>query len=149
MYYNKIYCRLHAMNYINSFQIKQAKSHDILAPRSRYEMVFPVIRLRYVLTHWGRIFRYAFPSNANTSIMKFCLSALGHPMVITMGDRDFAVCPKHTAKADMHTAKALPCAAHGKAHTATRHRQSRPLPCAIYRAHDKGFAVCHSRPTAK
>ena len=45
--------------------------------------------------------------------MKFCLSALGHPMVITMGDRDFAVCPKHTAKADMHTAKALPYAAHG------------------------------------
>ena len=39
--------------------------------------------------------------------------------------------------------------AHGKAHTATRDRQSRPLPCTIYRAHGKGFAVCNYRPTAK
>ena len=41
----------------------------------------------------------------------------------------------------------LSCAAYSKSHTATRDRQSRPLPCAIYRAHGKGFAVCHSRPT--
>jgi len=27
------------------------------------------------LTHWGRIFLYAFPSNARTSITNFCLSA--------------------------------------------------------------------------
>ena len=38
--------------------------------------------------------------------------------------------PKHTAKADMHTVKLLPCAAHGKRHTAFRRRQRRSLPCA-------------------
>ena len=37
--------------------------------------------------------------------------------------------PKHTAKPYMHTAKALPCAAHGKEHTAFRRRQRRRLPC--------------------
>ena len=56
---------------------------------------------------------------------------------------------KHTAKADMHTVKLLPCAAHGKQHTAFRRRQRRSLPCATYRAHGKPFAVCKSRPTAK
>jgi len=61
----------------------------------------------------------------------------------------FAVCQGHTVKPLKPTANPLPCAAHGKAHTATRDRQSRPLSCAIYRAHGKGFAVCHSRPTAK
>jgi len=61
----------------------------------------------------------------------------------------FAVCQGHTVKPLKPTANPLPCAAHGKAHTATRDRQSRPLPCVIYRAHGKGFAVCNYRPTAK
>jgi len=34
----------------------------------------------------------------------------------------------------------LPCVAHGKWHTADRHRQRGFLPCAIYRAHGKEFA---------
>ena len=61
------------------------------------------------------------------------------------------VCPvlKHKAKGSIHTAIFFAVCRNGKAYTATRHRQSRPLPCAIYRAHDKRFAVCHSRPTAK
>ena len=67
----------------------------------------------------------------------------------TTGDPPFAVCQGHTVKPQKPTANPLPCVAHGKAHTATRHRQSRPLPCAIYRAHGKWFAVCNSRPTAK
>ena len=52
--------------------------------------------------------------------------------------------PKHTAEHYMHTEKGLPCAAHGKEHTAFRRRQRCRLPCAIYRAHDKAFAVCQS-----
>jgi len=67
----------------------------------------------------------------------------------TTGDPPFAVCQGHTVKPQKPMANRLPCAAHGKAHTATRDRQSRPLPCAIYRAHGKGFAVCNYRPTAK
>jgi len=57
------------------------------------------------------------------------------------------VCPvlKHT----VHTAIFFAVCRNGKAYTATRHRQSRPLPCVIYRVHGKGFAVCKSRPTAK
>jgi len=65
------------------------------------------------------------------------------------GRPPFAVCQGHTVKPQKPTANPLPCAAHGKAHTASRDRQSRPLPCAIYRAHGKGFAVCNYRPTAK
>jgi len=38
--------------------------------------------------------------------------------------------PEHTAKPYMYTAKALPCATHGKEHTAFRRRQRRRLPCA-------------------
>jgi len=68
----------------------------------------------------------------------------------TTGDPPpFAVCQGHTVKPQKPTANLLPCAAHDKAHTATRDRQSRPLPCAIYRAHGKGFAVCNYQPMAK
>ena len=67
----------------------------------------------------------------------------------TTGNRLFAVCQSTRQTAYMHTAKALPCAAHGKEHTAFRRRQRRPLPCALYRAHGKAFAVCRSWPTAK
>ena len=49
----------------------------------------------------------------------------------------------------MHTVKLLPCAAHGKRHMSFRRRQRRSLSCATYRAHNKPFAVCKSRPTAK
>ena len=59
------------------------------------------------------------------------------------------ICRVPGAKPLKPTANHLPCAAHGKAHTTTSDRQSRPLPCAIYRAHGKGFAVCNYRPTAK
>ena len=52
------------------------------------------------------------------------------------------MCPEHTAKPQIHTAKPLPCVAHGKGHTANRRRQRRPLPCASCRAHGKGFSVC-------
>ena len=65
------------------------------------------------------------------------------------GRPPFAVCQGHTVKPQKPTANPLSYAAHGKAHTATRDRQSRPLPCAIYRAHGKGFAVCNYRPTTK
>jgi hypothetical protein len=56
---------------------------------------------------------------------------------LTTGDAPFAVCLGHTVKPQKPTANPLPCATHGKAHTVTRHRQRRPLPCAIYRAHGK------------
>ena len=36
----------------------------------------------------------------------------------TTGQQGFAVCLAHTAKPKLHTAKALPCVAHGKEHTA-------------------------------
>ena len=39
--------------------------------------------------------------------------------------------------------------AHGKAHTATRHQQSRPLPCARYRAHDKALPCANPDPRQK
>ena len=54
--------------------------------------------------------------------MKICSNHYRKPSVCRV--------PKHTAKADMHTVKLLPCAAHGKRHTAFRHRQRRSLPCA-------------------
>jgi len=41
----------------------------------------------------------------------------------TTGGWLFAVCQKHTAKAFLHTAKPLPCVAHGKRQTANRRRQ--------------------------
>ena len=39
--------------------------------------------------------------------------------------------------------------AHGKAHTTTRHQQSRPLPCARYRAHDKALPCANLDPRQK
>ena len=72
-----------------------------------------------------------------------------HTKSAPLRETPFAVCQGHTVKPQKPTANPLPCAAHGKAHTTTRDRQSRSLPCAIYRAHGKGFAVCNYRPPAK
>ena len=43
-------------------------------------------------------------------------------MHVTTGDKKFAVCLLHTAKSILPTAKTLPCATHGKDHTANKHR---------------------------
>ena len=59
------------------------------------------------------------------------------------------MCLKHTAKLGLHTAKALPCVAHDKSPTATKHRQRPSLPWVFCRAHGKVFAVCKTRLSAK
>ena len=77
-------------------------------------------------------------------ISMFRFSIGHHPSqqhTVTTGGRQFAVCQRHTAKGEKLTAKGLPCAAHGKQHTANRCRQRGHLLCAIYRAHSKLFAV--------
>ena len=38
--------------------------------------------------------------------------------IVTTGDHEFAVCPRHTAKTRRHTAKTSPTVADGKARTA-------------------------------
>ena len=72
--------------------------------------------------------------------LQFILKKIKHHY----GNRLFCRAPRHTAKAKIPTANHLPCVAHGKGHTANRRRQRGPLPCAIYRAHGKAFAVCQS-----
>ena len=64
--------------------------------------------------------------------------------LITTGDCCFAVC-QSTRQSPVCTRQRL-CR---MPHTAFRCRQRRPLPCAIYRAHGKAFAVCQSWPTKK
>lgn len=51
----------------------------------------------------------------------------------TTGNRVFAVCRGHTAKVRKHTAKPLPCATHGKGHTATKCTAKSSLPCGLFR----------------
>ena len=46
----------------------------------------------------------------------------------TTGNRTFAVCQRHTAKAGSRTAKLLPCVTHGKVPTAYVGRQRSSLP---------------------
>ena len=93
---------------------------------------------------------YPFPPLLNIFFEGICLhaSSINHygRLLLCRVPKHTA---KHTAKPYMHTAKALPCDAHGKEHTTFRRRQRRRLPCAIYRAHGKAFAVCQSWPTAK
>ena len=64
------------------------------------------------------------------------------PSSTTTGHRLFAVCQKHTAKPGLHTAKALPCVAHGKSPMATKRWQRPSLPWVFCWAHGKAFAVC-------
>jgi len=57
--------------------------------------------------------------------------------IVTTGDHEFAVCPRHTAKNRKHMAKTSPTVADGKAPTAAT-GTAKPL-----------FAVCIYRRTAK
>ena len=68
---------------------------------------------------------------------------------ITKEFTQFAVCQRHTAKAEKHTAKCLPCVTHGKQLTAYKRRQSIPLPWVVSQAHDKSFAVRPAGPWQK
>jgi len=60
----------------------------------------------------------------------------------TIGDALFAECLGHSAKALLHSAKALPSATLGKEQTAKPHPAKGSLPSAVCRALGKGFAEC-------
>ena len=60
----------------------------------------------------------------------------------TTGNRDFAVCHRHSAKTKKHSAKALPSVTLGKQHTAYTELANSYLPSVFYRAFGKWFAEC-------
>jgi len=60
----------------------------------------------------------------------------------TTGDALFAECLGHSAKALLHSAKALPSATLGKEQTAKPHPAKGSLPSVVCRALGKGFAEC-------
>ena len=62
--------------------------------------------------------------------------------VLTTGDSCFAECLRHSAKALLLSAKALPSAALGKGPSANFKSAKGSLPSAFYRVLGKGFAEC-------
>jgi hypothetical protein len=55
----------------------------------------------------------------------------------------FAECLKHSAKAENHSAKALPSVTLGKESSANCTSATTSLPSTFYRALDKDFVECH------
>ena len=66
----------------------------------------------------------------------------GECKAYTTGFRRFAECLQHSAKPQIHSAKALPSAAFGKGHSGKKWPAKQPLPRAICRALGKAFAKC-------
>ena len=63
-------------------------------------------------------------------------------MRITTGISGFAECQGHSAKPNLHLAKALPSAALGKEHSANKPSAKASLPSVFCRALGKAFAEC-------
>ncbi|CAN6311632.1 unnamed protein product [Urochloa humidicola] len=63
-------------------------------------------------------------------------------MSSTTGNQRFAECPKHSAKAQIHSAKNLPSVALGKHDSAKKDSAKRSLPSVSCRALGEDFAVC-------
>jgi len=60
----------------------------------------------------------------------------------TTGPSEFAECQGHSAKPNLHSAKALPSAALGKEHSAKKESAKTSLPSVFCRALGKAFAEC-------
>ena len=61
---------------------------------------------------------------------------------ITAGISGLAECQGHSAKPNLHSAKALPSATLGKEHSANKPSAKTSLPSVFYRALGKAFAEC-------
>ena len=61
---------------------------------------------------------------------------------VTTGLSEFAECQGHSAKPNLHSAKALPSAALGKEHSAKKESAKTSLPSVFCRALGKAFAEC-------
>ena len=71
-------------------------------------------------------------------LSSFISTSLLPPSLSTTGFRFFAECLRHSAKAILHSTKALPSAALGKAHTVKNWSAKHSLPSVFYRALGKG-----------
>ena len=63
-------------------------------------------------------------------------------MTLTTGISSFAVCLRHSAKAILHSAKALPSVTLGKEHSTKILSAKGSLPSAFFRTLGKDFAEC-------
>ena len=64
--------------------------------------------------------------------------------LVTTGFNFFAQCLRHSAKADIHSTKALSSVTLGKGHSVNSLSAKTSLPSALYWALGKGFAECQS-----
>ena len=64
--------------------------------------------------------------------------------MFTTGGGFFVECLRHSAKADIHSAKPLPSVTLGKGRSVNSLSAKTALPSALYRALGKGFTECQS-----